>query len=160
MYLDLFCHDWIMLIILREIIRYIFTISWVASLASRRSHDHDHVLMVQIIHNMTISFTLLADVNNITISITLFVFQIRRLAEFFHTMYSMITGMEGVSWQYQLPSLSPIYYCHWNFMMTSSNGNIFRVTGHLCGKFTGPRWISRTKASDAELWCFLWFTSE
>ena len=22
--------------------------------------------------------------------------------------------------------------------MTSSNGNIFRVTGHLCGKFTGP----------------------
>ena len=23
-------------------------------------------------------------------------------------------------------------------MMTSSNGHIFRVTGHLCGKFTGP----------------------
>ena len=39
-------------------------------------------------------------------------------------------------------------------MMTSSNGNIFRVTGHLCGEFTGPRWIPRTKASDAELWCF------
>ena len=37
--------------------------------------------------------------------------------------------------------------------MTSSNGNIFRVTGHLCGVFTGPRWIPRTKASDAELWC-------
>ena len=32
----------------------------------------------------------------------------------------------------------------WNetsLMMTSSNGNIFRVTGHLCGEFTGPRWI-------------------
>ena len=37
-------------------------------------------------------------------------------------------------------------------MMTSSNGNIFRVTGHLCGEFTGPRcfmfslicaWINR-----------------
>ena len=39
-------------------------------------------------------------------------------------------------------------------MMTSSNGNIFRVTGHLCGKFTGPRWITRTKASDAKLWFF------
>ena len=38
--------------------------------------------------------------------------------------------------------------------MTSSNGNIFRVTGHLCGEFTGPRWIPHTKASDAELWCF------
>ena len=41
-------------------------------------------------------------------------------------------------------------------MMTSSNGSIFRVTGHLCGEFTGHRWIPRTKASDAELWCFLW----
>ena len=38
-------------------------------------------------------------------------------------------------------------------MMTSSNGNIFRVTDHLCGEFTGHRWIP-TKASDAELWCF------
>ena len=40
-------------------------------------------------------------------------------------------------------------------MMTSSNGNIFRFTGHLCGEFTVDRWIPRTKASDAELWCFL-----
>ena len=39
-------------------------------------------------------------------------------------------------------------------MMTSSNGNMFRVTGHLCGEFTVHRWIPRTKASDAELWCF------
>ena len=53
-------------------------------------------------------------------------------------------------------SVSMIYH----FMMTSSNGNIFRVTGHLCGEFTGPRWIPRTKASDAELWCFLWSASE
>ena len=42
-----------------------------------------------------------------------------------------------------------------NNMMTSSNGNISRVTGHLCGEFTGQRWISRSKASDAELWFFL-----
>ena len=35
-------------------------------------------------------------------------------------------------------------------MMTSLNENIFRVTGNLCGEFTGPRWIPRTKASDAE----------
>ena len=26
-------------------------------------------------------------------------------------------------------------------MMTSSNGNIFHVTGYLCGEFPGPRWI-------------------
>ena len=41
-------------------------------------------------------------------------------------------------------------------MMMSSNGNIFRVTGPLCGEFTGHRWIPHTKASDAELWYFLW----
>ena len=40
-------------------------------------------------------------------------------------------------------------------IMTSSNGNIFRVTRPLCGKFTLDRWILLTKASDAELWCFL-----
>ena len=33
--------------------------------------------------------------------------------------------------------------------------NIFRVTGPLCGEFTGHRWIPLTQASDAELWCFL-----
>ena len=38
--------------------------------------------------------------------------------------------------------------------MTLSNGNIFRITGLLCGEFTGQRWIPRTKANDAELWFF------
>ena len=38
------------------------------------------------------------------------------------------------------------------YMMTSSNGNIFRFTGH--------QWIPLTKASDAELWCFLWSAPE
>ena len=41
-------------------------------------------------------------------------------------------------------------------MMTSSNGNIFCITGPFCEEFTGPRWIPLTKASDAELWYFLW----
>ena len=39
-------------------------------------------------------------------------------------------------------------------MMTSSNRSIFRVTGHLCGEFNGPRWIPRTIESHAELWYF------
>ena len=30
----------------------------------------------------------------------------------------------------------------------------FRVTGPLCGEFTGHRWMPHTEASDAELWCF------
>ena len=49
---------------------------------------------------------------------------------------------------------------HHDLMMTSSNGNIFRVTDPLCGEFTGDRWIPRTKASDGELWCFLWSAPE
>ena len=45
-------------------------------------------------------------------------------------------------------------------MMTSSNRNIFRVTGPLCGEFTGHRWIPLTKASEEELCCFLWSAPE
>ena len=36
------------------------------------------------------------------------------------------------------------------------NGNIFRVIGPLCGEFTGHRWITLIKTSDAELWCFFY----
>ena len=43
-----------------------------------------------------------------------------------------------------------------NKMMTSSNGNIFRVIDPFCGGLTGHRWIPPTKADDAKLWCFLW----
>ena len=39
-------------------------------------------------------------------------------------------------------------------MMTSSNENIFHVTGPLWRESTGHRWIPLTKGSDAELWCF------
>ena len=31
-------------------------------------------------------------------------------------------------------------------VMTSSNGNIFRVTGHLCWEFIGPWWIPAQKS--------------
>ena len=51
--------------------------------------------------------------------------------------------------------------CKWIYAMkTSSNGSIFRVTGHLCGGFTGHWWLPCTKVSDAELWCFLWSAPE
>ena len=43
--------------------------------------------------------------------------------------------------------------------MTSSNRNIFCVTGPLCGEFTSHRWIPLTKASNAELWSFCWIYS-
>ena len=45
-------------------------------------------------------------------------------------------------------------------MMTSSNGNIFRVTGLLCKEFTGYRWIPHTNDSDAQLWYCIWSAPE
>ena len=44
--------------------------------------------------------------------------------------------------------------------MTTSNGNIVGVTEPLWGEASGHRWISNTKASDAELWCILWSEPE
>ena len=45
-------------------------------------------------------------------------------------------------------------------MMISSNGNIFCFTVPLWWESTGHRLIPLTKASDAELWCFLWSVPE
>ena len=45
-------------------------------------------------------------------------------------------------------------------MMTSSNGNIFRVTGPLWGESAGHRWIPLRKASGVELWSSLWSVPE
>ena len=45
-------------------------------------------------------------------------------------------------------------------MMTSSNGNIFRFTAPLWEESIGHRWIRPTKASDEELWSFLWSAPE
>ena len=68
------------------------------------------------------------------------------------------------SWAFWSPLVEVMVWCQmalshylnqWWLMMTSSNGNVFCVIGHLCVEFTGYRWIPRTKASDTELWCFL-----
>ena len=60
-----------------------------------------------------------------------------------------------------------IWWCHhvifkWvaGTMITSSNGSIFHITDPLCGKFTDHWWTPLTRASDAELWCFLWSAPE
>ena len=62
----------------------------------------------------------------------------------------MIMTARGILWV-RAPNVCYIACPGWwimEHMMTSSNGNIFRVTGHLCGEFTGPlcffylRWIN------------------
>ena len=59
---------------------------------------------------------------------------------------------------------TPFYCIHHRYItgnkMPSSNGNIFRVTDHLRGESIGNRWIPLTKASDAEVWCFIWAVPE
>ena len=52
-----------------------------------------------------------------------------------HSWYQLLTCRSLVTF------LVPPVFCG---MLMSWNGNIFRVTGHLCGEFTGPRWIPRT----------------
>ena len=37
---------------------------------------------------------------------------------------------------------------------------IFHITGPLSGEYTSHWWIPLQKASDAELWCFLWSAPE
>ena len=62
-----------------------------------------------------------------------------------------------ISKQYQrLCLLQNFSYTHVPHRHDTGNmhENIFCVTGPLCGEFTGHLWIPRTKASDAELWCF------
>ena len=68
----------------------------------------------------------------------------------------IITSCDRVS----SASMQPQPIANYHNMMTSLNGNIFHVTGPLCGEFTVHRWIPRAKASDAELWCFLWSAPE
>ena len=66
-------------------------------------------------------------------------------------------------WHPTHPQISwhPMQHCNDNYsIMTSSYGNIFHVTGPLCREFTSHRWIPLTKASDTDLWCFLWSAPE
>ena len=58
----------------------------------------------------------------------------------------------GHWWRYASSRLNVVTCGRELIMMTSTNGNIFRITGPLCGEFTGHRWIPRTKDSDTELW--------
>ena len=60
----------------------------------------------------------------------------------------LVCGVRPMTWYQPISQ----YRC----TMTSSNGNIFRVTGPLWEETTGHQWISLTKASNMEVWCFLW----
>ena len=82
-----------------------------------------------------------------------------------HTLFGIIWLAPGESYHYNFEVLGKYsllihHVVGTGIMMTSSNGNIFCVRGHLGGEFAGHRRIPRTKATDAELWCFLWSEPE
>ena len=65
--------------------------------------------------------------------------------------------MKSNHWDTKTPS-AHLILCLWNYFLNHDDvieWKLFRVTGPLCGEFTGHRWIPHTKASDAELWYFL-----
>ena len=82
-------------------------------------------------------------------------FQPIELLSRYHEFTSAPSALMGYSYEIRNHIVQSLI-----LMMTLSNGNTFRVTGPLCREFTGHRWIPLTKASDAELWCFLWFVLE
>ena len=53
--------------------------------------------------------------------------------------YLFLASHIDVTWvQWRLKLSAIRMFLFQQIMMTSSNGNIFRVAGHLCGEFTGP----------------------
>ena len=77
----------------------------------------------------------------------------------FVSFYFCSADENQITYHWYSCSLEDIIYSGYG-MMTSSNGNSFRVTGPYCWEFTCRWWIPLTKASDAELWCFLWSVPE
>ena len=68
----------------------------------------------------------------------------------------MMNRSQKVIQQGESAEIISMFWYKNNIMMTSSNGNIFPAADPLYREFTGHRQIPCTKASDAELWCFLW----
>ena len=66
---------------------------------------------------------------------------------------------EWVDFTHKRPVMWKVLPWEMRGIMTSSNGNIFRVTGHLWGE-SSHWWIPLAKVSDMELWCFLWSVPE
>ena len=65
--------------------------------------------------------------------------RIRLKAKVYTNTHEMMCG---------LPWITILVMPRWRHQMETLK---LRVTVHLCGEFTGDRWIPRTKASDAEL---------
>ena len=59
------------------------------------------------------------------------------------TIFACSNRCEIHNWTENAAAASSLAAACCKNMMTSSNGNVYRVTGHLCGEFTGDRGIHR-----------------
>ena len=90
-------------------------------------------------------------------------FRLEESEIFYNVTYVFLT--ENIPLGYALSNLQSGWYINRNeyntdvhkFTMTSSNGNIFSITGHLCGEFTGNRWIpaQRSVTRSFNVYCYL-----
>ena len=69
-----------------------------------------------------------------------------------HSHYDVTVMVHLSDWSRSYHSYGVQNVCNIHDMMTSSKGNIFRITVPLCGEFTGHRWIPVTEAGDEVLW--------
>ena len=80
----------------------------------------------------------------------------RSFTDFFHVA-TLVPGWSQAGSGVALKNISMSESHQTNKTKQSTKiGSIFHFTGPLCEEYTGHRWIPLTKASDAELWCFLW----
>ena len=88
------------------------------------------------------------------------VLYIRKMANQTHMMTSSNGNNFPCNWPFwrgfHRPPVNSPHKGKWRrSLMFVIKWKIIRVIVPLWGKSTGPRWIPLTKASDAELWCFL-----
>ena len=75
---------------------------------------------------------------------------------FFKISTVVLSPLFLTNWVYITDAVYHMQYAHGSNMMTSSNGNISPVAGHLCGEFTGHRRIPRTMFSLICTWINGW----
>ena len=127
-----------------------------------------HCNILAVTPHLDIEYTNLCDVNVIHRILKLVCAECRDSIYFIGQGHKLPYRLWWSAWYvaiwYVFTSLQRLWFCQdggksssqlmRHVMMTSSNGNIFRIAGPLCGEFTGHRWIPRTKASKAELCVF------
>ena len=105
----------------------IFSLVW--------SNEADHIKCKQYIVNQKIHFAWFHAMHHtLNQSVSPYVDSIGNQRRHIHHWLCIFIALYNLTYINRSTSERTKQLC---FMMTSSNGNIFRVTGHLCGEFTG-----------------------